>query len=510
MNEELKKISVDRYTWYNAPRNVKVTPLRFFYPKNQEDIAKIIQYAEGQNRPLRVRAVGSGHSYSEAAVGKDCLLNMKQMDKAWKTPKEKLHTKHVDKDLVTTQAGMVLKKLIRALDKMDLGMPNLGVIDFQTISGALMTGTHGTGISKPAIPDMVRAIRLVGNEGKFYQIEPSDGISDPAKHDQQKHGELIQNDDQFYSAVLSFGAMGIVYELILEVLPQYWLKEKRYLMKWSELEAQLKDGRFMEKVRKVDFVSCRVNPYEVKGDHRCTILEQEILPKVYKGWAARRRSNLTAILGNFEFLIESTIQKMNQLRKAKNIGKTLNLSMWASQIFGYEGKSQQVLLDSSVSIARYGISSEFAFNADPHKIVEVITSIFDLAKENAEKGDLYQSSHIPIRFVPATKVYLSSAYKRDTVYIDVPLLYGTKADLEILQRYQKMMVDELGAIPHWGKHNKRLYLRQDVIQNHFEKIDTWMEVRAERDKKGTFLNDFIVQLGLAKEPQQMKKSSPNV
>jgi hypothetical protein len=510
MNEELKKISVDRYTWYNAPRNVSVSPLRFFYPRNKEDIVKIIQYAEGQNRTLRVRAVGSGHSYSEAAVGKDCLLNMKRMDKAWKTPQDKIRPEHADKHLVTAQAGMILKKLIRALDKMDLALPNMGVIDFQTISGALMTGTHGTGINKPAIPDMVRAIRLVGNEGKLYQIEPSDGISDPTKHNEQEHGKLIQDDDQFYSTVLSFGAMGIVYELILEVRKQYWLKEKRYMTTWKKLKAQLEDGSFMEKVRTVDFVACRVNPYEVKGEHRCTILEQKILPEVYTGWSARRRTNISALLGNLEFLLESTIRKMNKLRKAKNIGKTINLSMWASQIFGYEGKSYQVLLDSSVSIARYGISSEFAFDAEADKIIEVITNIFQLAKENEEKGGLYQSSHIPIRFVPASKAYLSSAFKRDTVYIDVPLLYGTPADEEILQRYQKMMVDELGAIPHWGKHNKRLYLRQDVIRDHFGKVDDWMTVRAQRDRKGTFLNDFIVQLGLAEEPQQMNKSIPNV
>lgn len=509
MNEELKKISVERYTWYNAPRNVKVTPLRFFYPRHKEDIAQIIQYAEGQNRKLRVRAVGSGHSYSDAAVGKDCLLNMKRMDRAWKTPVAQLKPEHADKHLVTAEAGMILKKLIKALDKMGLALPNMGVIDFQTISGALMTGTHGTGINQPAIPDMVRAIRLVGNEGKLYQIEAADGISDPALHDKEAYGELIQDDNTFYSTVLSFGAMGIVYELILEVKKQFWLKEKRYMTTWSKLKADLENGSFMEKVRTVDFVACRINPYEVKGDHRCTILEQKILPKTYKGWSASRRSNLSALLGNLEFLLESTILKMNKFRKAKNIGKTINLGMWASQIFGYEGKSYQVLLDSSVSIARYGISSEFAFEAEPKKIIEVITHIFQLAKENAEKGGLYQSSHIPVRFVQDSKVYLSSAHQRETVYIDVPLLYGTIGDVEILQRYQKMMLDELEGIPHWGKHNKRLYLTEGFIRDHFEKMDEWMEVRAQMDPKGTFLNDFIVQLGLADEPIQTNKSIPH-
>ena len=68
MNAKLVKISKDSYTWLNATRNVKVTPLRFFYPRNKEDIAEIILDAEAKD--LRVRAVGSGHSYSEAPKGK--------------------------------------------------------------------------------------------------------------------------------------------------------------------------------------------------------------------------------------------------------------------------------------------------------------------------------------------------------------------------------------------------------------------------------------------------------
>ncbi|MEM9528846.1 MAG: FAD-binding protein, partial [Bacteroidota bacterium] len=67
--QNLQDISLDRYVWTNASRNVEVTPSRFFYPKNKEDIAAIVQAAEA--RGLRVRAVGSGHSYSEAPKGRD-------------------------------------------------------------------------------------------------------------------------------------------------------------------------------------------------------------------------------------------------------------------------------------------------------------------------------------------------------------------------------------------------------------------------------------------------------
>ncbi len=494
MNSELLKISQDRYTWSNATRNVEVTPLRFFYPRHKEDIALIIKEAEAQG--LRVRSVGSGHSYSEAPKGKDYLLSMKRMANVWKTPKDSLKAPYKDLPLATAEAGVILKKLTRRLDKMGLALINMGAVDFQTISGAMMTGTHGTGIHKPAVPDMVRSLKMVGAGGEFLQIEPTNGITDPAKHEDSSGIRLIQDDAVFYSTILSFGGMGIVYELTLEVLPQYWMKEKRYLTPWSQLKEQLLNGDFMEKVEKTDFVAFRVNPYEVKGDHRCAVVEQRIIPKeeAPRGLGARMRNLFSSVLGNLEYLIESTIRRLR--RRPKGVKNTIQMGLWATKDIAFFGKSHKVLYQSGNAVIRYGISSEFAFPASGEKIVEVIEAVFKKAEDNAREGGLYQSSHVPVRFVQPSKALLSSAYGRKTVYIDIPLLYGTTGDIEILERFQKMMI-ELGGVPHWGKHNTSLYLQHDFIREQFERVDDWIKVRREMDPKGTFLNDFIVQMGLS-------------
>jgi len=86
MNDELKNISKTRYTWSNASSTVISTPLRYFYPKRVTDIQEIVEEAELQK--LRVRAVGSGHSYSEAAKGDDFLMDMKELRDAelYKSP----------------------------------------------------------------------------------------------------------------------------------------------------------------------------------------------------------------------------------------------------------------------------------------------------------------------------------------------------------------------------------------------------------------------------------------
>ena len=496
MNAKLESISKERYTWNNATSNVNVTPLRFFYPRHKEDIVEIVKDAETRN--LRVRAVGSGHSFSEASVCKDYLMSMKRMDGVNHTNVKNLKSSFKDKHLVDIEAGIILMELNKKLDKMSLALPNMGAVDFQTVSGALMTGTHGTGINQPAFPDIVRSIKLVGTGGQIYQVEPKEGMTEKTKHEND-HGDqikLIQDDDIFYSAVLSFGGMGIAYEVTMEVKPTFWMKERRYLEKWSDLKQKLLNGEFMQTVENTDFVAFRVNPYEMKGDHTCAIVKQCIVKESEKpkGWGAMRRNILSTFLGDIEYLIESTIRKLN--RKPENSGKNIERALKATKDPRYFGKSYKVLYQSGISVIRHGISSEFAFEASAEKIVEVIEAIFDMAKKNAENGRLYQASHIPVRFVMASEAYLSSAYHRKTVYIDVPLLHHTTGDFEILERYQKMMIN-LDGIPHWGKVNNQLYMNNEFIKRKYPRHKVWSEKRNEVDPKGTFLNDFIIKMGLA-------------
>ncbi len=496
MESQLQSISKERYTWHNATSNVRVTPLRFFYPRNKEDIVKIVKDAE--QRGLRVRAVGSGHSFSEVTVCKDYLLSMKKMDGVARTDPQHLKEAFREKHLVDIEAGIVLKVLNKKLDKMGLALPNMGAVDFQTISGALMTGTHGTGIRQPAFPDLVCSIQMVGTGGQLYQVEPSDGMTDKMSHEDAfgDSVKLIQDDDIFYAAVLSFGGMGIAYAITMEIKETFWLKERRYLEKWSVLREKLLSGEFMRAVESTDFMAFRVNPYEIKKDHTCAVVKQCIVKENEKpkGFGARRRNLISTVLGDIEYLIESTIRQLN--RKPEKSGKNIERALKATKDPRYFAKSYKVLYQSGLSVIRHGISSEFAFDASAEKIVEVIEAIFKQAKANEENGRLFQASHIPVRFVPPSKAFLSSAYGRKTAYIDVPLLHNTIGDFEILERYQKMMIG-IGGIPHWGKMNNQLYQRNDFVKEKFTKHALWTEKRNEMDPKGTFLNDFIIKMGLA-------------
>jgi hypothetical protein len=71
------------------------------------------------------------------------------------------------------------------------------------------------------------------------------------------------------------------------------------------------------------------------------------------------------------------------------------------------------------------------------------------------------------------------------------------ASIELLESFQETMIG-LGGFPHRGKHNRWVYFHQDFIRSRFDKVDTWIDVCDGLDPKGTFLNDFVRQMGLTR------------
>lgn len=197
-----------------------------------------------------IRAVGSGHSHSKAAVPQGRYIDLKNLtgtlpDEGWLKPTAALDVDD-ERYLVRLKGGTRLRDLNRQiLAPMDLALENMGSFDGQTIAGAVNTGTHGTGMGLSTIADLVRSVEIVTvmseNEApavRMFRIEPSDGITDPQAFfdDRDSHGMgLIQDDDLFYSIVVSYGCMGVVYAYTLEVRDFYWLRERSESESWLNL-----------------------------------------------------------------------------------------------------------------------------------------------------------------------------------------------------------------------------------------------------------------------------------
>lgn len=137
------------------------------------------------------------------------------------------------------------------------GMVTAGNAGGQTIVGAFSTGTHGGDFTVGPITDSVLAIHLVADGGKHYWIEKVDERYWPQLTDDdllrtlydpvagRENFEIIRQPDNamFNAAVVSVGRFGIIYSVVLHVVPQYARYERRRLHVWQDFKHQILDRR---------------------------------------------------------------------------------------------------------------------------------------------------------------------------------------------------------------------------------------------------------------------------
>ena len=127
--------------WRNWAGNQRTNPVRTVAAHDTGDVVAAVKDAARDG--LRLKAVGSGHSFTAIAVPDGVAV------RAPSDPR----LLHVDADgLATVPAGMTLRALNPLLWERGRALPNLGDIDAQTVAGALATGTHGTGAHHGASP----------------------------------------------------------------------------------------------------------------------------------------------------------------------------------------------------------------------------------------------------------------------------------------------------------------------------------------------------------------------
>jgi hypothetical protein len=244
-----------------------------FKPTDFYGITSAIVQAEDANQTIR--AVGSGFSFSEASFPQTSPLSAAQISEDSTSNPADLWThagytigmsgcNHSLQDqlaslllpgvdgslLYFTEAGITIHDLNNQLDGLTppLALKTMGGSDGQTIAGAIATGTHGSDFDRGPLADSVRAIYLIGAGGVHHWIEPSSPILPEAGPFPITNPAQVQaafpyigpanihyDDNLFRSALVSVGAMGVVYALILDVVPQYALAQLNQWTTWESV-----------------------------------------------------------------------------------------------------------------------------------------------------------------------------------------------------------------------------------------------------------------------------------
>jgi L-gulono-1,4-lactone dehydrogenase len=171
-----------RTGWWNWSGDQQAQPVRVELPRDATEVATAVKAAARDG--LRVRMVGSGHSFTGAALTDGVLLRSEaltglvRVDTAART--------------ATVRAGTRLRELNWLLASHGLALENLGDVDRQTVAGAVATGTHGTGLRYGGLATQLTALELVLADGSVATCSAG------------------ERPDLFAAAAIGLGAYGIV------------------------------------------------------------------------------------------------------------------------------------------------------------------------------------------------------------------------------------------------------------------------------------------------------------
>ena len=173
----------------NWAGNIRFTPEVLHQPRSVADLQQLVSGAH------RVRALGTGHSFNRIADTSGDLVSVRSLPEVI----------DIDASARTVRVGGGTRygELGAALQASGLALSNTGSLPHISVAGAVATGTHGSGTANPVLGRGVRALSMVLASGDLVTV------------DRDSVGE------SFDGHVLALGRLGIVTELVLDVVPTF-------------------------------------------------------------------------------------------------------------------------------------------------------------------------------------------------------------------------------------------------------------------------------------------------
>jgi FAD/FMN-containing dehydrogenase len=182
--------------WANWSGSLRFTPGRIVEPASEEALTDVVRQAANAGQTVRV--VGAGHSSSPLVETSDVLVSLAKFRTV--EPYDEARCEAV------VGAGVTIEDANAELLQLGMALANLGDVDYQTVAGAIGTGTHGTGVDLPNLATHLVGGRMVTGTGEIVSFAEED---DPA---------FIR------SMRVSLGASGILTTLRLRLVPAYRLR----------------------------------------------------------------------------------------------------------------------------------------------------------------------------------------------------------------------------------------------------------------------------------------------
>ncbi|MDO9589958.1 MAG: D-arabinono-1,4-lactone oxidase, partial [Microcella sp.] len=325
---------------------------------------------------------------------------------------------------------------------------NLGDIDAQSISGAVSTGTHGTGRSFGGLATQLRKVTLATADGRLLPVSDT------------------ENAELWPAARLGLGALGVLVDLTVQTVPAFVLAADEHP---EPLNAVLDD--WPARSAQADHVEFYWFPHTRLALTRNNTRLPADAPRTPVGPVKRwfddelLGNDLYALLCRIGSTVPGTVPAINRL--ASGIAFNRQLADYSHRVFATQRRVRFRELEYSVPLDA------------------VAPAMRELDRVIEAKG-WRVSFPVEVRATAADDVWLSTAYGRESSYIAVHR-YIRDDHRAYLAAAESIFRAHDGR-PHWGKLHSRTAAD---LRPAYPRFDDFVAVRDRLDPDRVFTNDYL-------------------
>ena len=176
-----------RWNWSNNIEFTAKTALE--KPSTADELATLIR-----DTRRSVKVVGTAHSFNDIADTDGIQISLANFQNISIDP---------SRMMVKFGGGVTYISLIKALAAEKMALQNLPSLPHINVVGSVVTGTHGSGMQNQAMGALVSEFAFVDASGAQRRLT-------------REHHE-----GEFYRYLHSFGALGVIYEMTMDIEPEY-------------------------------------------------------------------------------------------------------------------------------------------------------------------------------------------------------------------------------------------------------------------------------------------------
>ncbi len=387
----------------------------------------------------RVRALGTGHSFSPIADTPGTLISVAGLPKI------------IEFDAaqpgVMVSAGLTYGELAPELHKQGYALPNLASLPQISVAGACATATHGSGNLIGNLATAVNRVEMVTAQGDLLTLSRAD------------------SGEEFAGAVVALGSLGIITSLGLDLVPAFDLRQYVY-----------DDVPLDQAIASLDEIFAAAYSVSLFTDWRRPVLRQVWLKQLAgsqddERTAVRARSD-AASGWHGGTLADAQRHPVPGLPPAATTTQLGARGPWHERLPHFRPDftpSAGTELQSEYLVPR-----ERARDA-----LEALAPISDAVAAVLQICE--------IRTVAADELWLSPSYRRDTIGLHFTWVADARAVLEVLTLVERQLAP-LRPRPHWGK---LFAAGPDALDRCYDRLPDFRRLMCRYDPSGKFRNDFI-------------------